>query len=190
MAVGDADGIPGRSRALLQVAGEAVPAVGQRAEGGLDAPAQEQRLISSGARLAGCGLWTPTATPGRALGRLRRPSLVWTAWERKGYSYSSDATSFCSACGLVQCWKDPVGRALMSGLQTRPQPLAMVGVRLRVRGHSPGRAQSARDKAASPELPRSQPLPITRNLASRRISRVRARFCLCARTGTQFMPPR
>ena len=53
MAVGDAYGVLGRSRALLQVAGEAMPAVAQRAERGLDAPAQRQRLEALHVRVAG-----------------------------------------------------------------------------------------------------------------------------------------
>lgn len=46
-------------------------------------------------------------------------------------------------------WARPYVRPVL----VRPQPLAMVGARLRARRHSPGRACGARDYAVLPELP-------------------------------------
>ena len=67
---------------------------------------------------------------GHRQGRLRRPFLMWTALKHKGL-LQREQTALVAACSLFSAGGDPVGRALMPGLQLRPQPLAMVGVRLR-----------------------------------------------------------
>ena len=79
-------------------------------------------------------------------------SLMWTA---------GGASAFCNGSAAIVCGMKPgpalggSGRArpYVRPALVRPRPLAIMGVRLRVRRQSPGRARGAREYAASPELP-------------------------------------
>jgi hypothetical protein len=76
---------------------------------------------------------------------------------------------------LIDVVKDPVSRALMSDLFVRCLPLAMMGVRLRVRHQSCRRAQGTHFFPVLPELFLITVFPVTPGSAFRRISRARAR---------------
>jgi hypothetical protein len=53
---------------------------------------------------------------------------------------------------LITLVKDPLRRALMSGLSCGALPLAIMGVRLRVRHHSQPRARGTTSYSVLPEL--------------------------------------